>query len=242
MRWYFSLPVLFAAFLLSACASMQPEQSDYELALIEKKLTELEDKMDEIYHRVSVIQFMVDNHERALSDYQQKGLPAIREEALDREIPEPKEAAAVEPMPAPAEVIAPEPLPQPPPELDQTPQMMYNKALAAYKKSDFENASAAFDAFLAQYPSSDLADNALYWKGECQYAQKNYIGAVQSFTDVVTNYPEGSKVPDALLKAGYSYLAMDDPENGRQYLEKVMQRYPFSPAGTKAEMMLKRLR
>jgi TolA-binding protein len=54
-------------------------------------------------------------------------------------------------------------------------------------------------------------------------------------------YPEGGKVPGALLKTGYAYYSLEDFENARVYLKKVIVSYPFSSAADKAEAMLKRV-
>ena len=119
---------------------------------------------------------------------------------------------------------------------------MYNNALSSYKNADYDKAVSEFNSFADKFPDHELADNALYWAGECYYARKNYSAAIISFKKVVTRYPEGSKIPDAFLKTGYSYLAMDDKENARIFLKKVIKNFPFSPAGSKAEEMLKRIK
>jgi len=43
----------------------------------------------------------------------------------------------------------------------------------------------------------------------------DYPNAILAFKRVITHYPERSKVPGALLKIGYSYMALDDPVNAR---------------------------
>jgi len=93
-----------------------------------------------------------------------------------------------------------------------------------------------------EYPDHELADNALYWEGECRDAVKNFSKAIATFQRVIGEYQDGSKVPDAMLKTGYAYLSVGDRENARIYLKKVVKNYPFSPAGTKAEMMLKKIK
>ena len=99
-----------------------------------------------------------------------------------------------------------------------------------------------FQSIAENYPGHDLADNALYWTGECFYALKDYKGAIKAFKKVIKNYPDGSKVPDSLLKIGYAYLSLNDPVNARSFLKKVVKQYPFTPAGTKAGEMLKKIK
>ncbi len=123
-----------------------------------------------------------------------------------------------------------------------SPEALYGQALAAYQEGKIQRASALFEAYYAQYPRHPLADNALYWTGECHYARKRYLKAIDTFKSVLKDYPEGGKVPDALLKTGYSYLALGDKTTGRRYLQEVIRQYPFSPAGAKAEERLKVIR
>lgn len=236
----------------SACMTSQPQSEDsYQQALAKKQLDELQEKMDQLYHRVSVIQFMVDNHERALRDMESQlagnaSPPPIAQAEPLRRYPDtaappyaPFGPNTAEALPAGGSITLKASPPGPP---AVPPTVLYNKALAAYKSSDFAAAAADFDAFLSQYPDHELADNALYWKGECLYAQKNFETAITAFRQVIDRYPNGSKVPDAMLKAGYAYLSLNDKDNAGQFLKRVVKDYPFSPAGGKAEKMLKQIR
>lgn len=236
-----------AIVLIQACASQQPEDN-YKLTLMEKQVRELEDKMDESYHRLSVLQFMVDNHERTLKDMNLPS-PALPERQNTQSRPKSKAS----PPPSPLVESTVEESMAPPSDVESTPAQsgnamsaspntIYNKALAEYKKSDFKAAVEDFSKFIENYPQHPLANNAVYWKGECQYAQKDFQGAITTFKQVLDQYPGGGKVPDALLKTGFAYLSINDKENARNYLKQVVKNYPFSPAGTKAEQMLKNIR
>jgi len=57
----------------------------------------------------------------------------------------------------------------------------------------------------------------------------------------VTRYREKDKAPDALLKIGYSYVALKDSVNARIFLKRVLKDYPFSKAEAKARAKLKEL-
>lgn len=241
--------------LFMACATSQQPKEDYQMALIEKQVNEMDKKIDEIYHRVSVIQFMVDNHERVISDLEKRlysgqtgdspavqdmaSLSPVETDTLDQvsEAPIPSSS-----LPAEAAAVDAEPKPQPPPDIHESPQMHYNKALARYKNADYQAAASLFNGFVEKYPDHELADNALYWEAECRYAMKTFPQAITAFKRVVDEYPNGGKVPDAMLKTGYAYLSIDDRASAKVYLKKVIKNYPFSPAGTKAEMMLKKLK
>jgi len=248
----FFFPLLLGILLFSSCAAVSPPpKEDFQITLLEKQIQEMDKKLDEIYHRVSIIQFMVDNHERKLKDLEKPD--AVKEKtdappSADPEVPLLMEEpiANLDPPDILEEQKLPEQSPGPSAEPEsQTapvpPETIYNNALSSYNNADYDQAVSAFNSFADKFPDHDLADNALYWAGECYYARKNYSAAIISFKKVVTRYPEGSKIPDAFLKTGYSYLAMDDKENARLFLKKVITNFPFSPAGAKAEEMLKRI-
>jgi tol-pal system protein YbgF len=86
-----------------------------------------------------------------------------------------------------------------------------------------------------------LADNAQYWLGECYYDRKDYASAVREFRRVVEHYPTGNKVPDALLKVGFTYLALGSMEAGRQTLVQVQRSYPRHEAAQLAAARLAEL-
>lgn len=239
---------LLGMLILQACATQQPEENQ-KLSLMEKQIRELEDKMDESYHRLSVIQFMVDNHERKLREVDSAAPPQIGRESMhSRETPPTSGASPSRGLEPVTEATIPPTMERSPPpspgtgnESAPSPHMLYNKALAAYKQADFTSAAADFTKFIEAYPQHELTDNAVYWKGECQYAQKDFQGAIATFKQILTQYPDGGKVPDALLKIGYAFLSVNDKENARVFLKQAVKNYPFSPAGTKAEQMLKKI-
>ena len=119
------------------------------------------------------------------------------------------------------------------------PAILYKKGRNLMLEERFEKASLVFSEFGKKYPGHRLADNAMYWLGECRYSIGEFKQAADTFLSLVERYPEGMKVPDALLKAGYSYLAVDDINRAGHYLKKVVKKFPFTKAAEKAEMKLK---
>ncbi len=122
-----------------------------------------------------------------------------------------------------------------------SPRKKYDKAYAAYTANRYDEALASFKGFLKQYPQHHLADNAQYWVGEIYYDIENFPSSILAFKEVVTRYGNENKAPDALLKIGYAYVAMDDPNNARIFLKRVIKNYPFSEAEAKARAKLKEL-
>jgi len=57
-------------FLLS-CTHLSPApEEDDKIAILKKQIKEVDKKINEINHRVSIIQFMVDNQERMIRDHE----------------------------------------------------------------------------------------------------------------------------------------------------------------------------
>lgn len=118
---------------------------------------------------------------------------------------------------------------------------LYRKGYEALRAGQNETAGESFREFLRLYSSHDLADNAQYWLGECSYDRKDYASAVREFRRVVERYPRGNKVPDALLKVGYSYLALGSVDAGKQTLVQLIRSYPRHQAANLATTRLAEL-
>ena len=103
---------------------------------------------------------------------------------------------------------------------------LYRQSFQILGQGKHDEAAEGFREFLRRFPNHDLADNAQYWLGECAYDRKDYSTAVREFRRVVERFPRGNKVPDALLKVGFSYLALGSTDAGKQTLEQLVRSYP----------------
>ncbi|MDX9788699.1 MAG: tol-pal system protein YbgF [Desulfobacterales bacterium] len=230
---------------LFSCAHNQPSTSQSsDIAALEKKVAETNEKVDTLVQRMSVLQLMVDSQQRSLQDLKNESQRSASVSTGPVAVDNISEGALTAQAPsttAAFEVSPPFKEPAPPVKTKQSPDAdaLYKEAYGLFQNRRFQPAMERFDTFAARYPSDNLADNALFWAGECRYALKDYTGAVRSFKAVLTIYPEGNKVPDSLLKLGYSYLALGDNQNGTDYLKKAIKNYPFSSAAVKAEQKLK---
>jgi tol-pal system protein YbgF len=215
--------------LLTACSSLQP-QKESEKTRLERQVAETNEKIEELSHKLSILQFMVDDHQKTLKEIEATQEAGAISTQKSVEVQQPTLQPAVGSEKATAPVSG------------ESADQLYKKALSVYKDRNYGKAAAIFNSIFENYPGHNLADNALYWTGECFYAQKNYKGAIRAFKKVLEKYPGGSKVSDSLLKIGYSYLALGDKTNAQSFLKKVVKQYPFTPAGSKAGEMLKRIK
>jgi tol-pal system protein YbgF len=80
----------------------------------------------------------------------------------------------------------------------------YEDAFRRYRSADYAGAIDRFQVFLQTHPSSEYADNALFWMGESYFKLSDYEKAAVAFDKVVKRFPNGNKVPDALYRQGVS--------------------------------------
>jgi len=114
----------------------------------------------------------------------------------------------------------------------------YKVAYETFQKGDAEGARKKFEAFLKQYPNTELSGQAQFWIGETYYQKKDFEKAILEYEKAITKYPEGSKVPAALFKQALAFLELGDKTNARNLFKRVIERYPRSD---QAEMAKKKL-
>jgi len=141
-------------------------------------------------------------------------------------------SSTAEPTAAPKIVIQEEENPE---------KAMYNNALQLYQQGKYLEARKEAKDFLAKYPKSDLADNALFLIGEAYYSEKSYKEAIESYQQLLDRYPKGNKVPSALLKQAGSFQKLGDATAARILYERLLESYPGTPQAQIAAKDLKQL-
>jgi tol-pal system protein YbgF len=117
----------------------------------------------------------------------------------------------------------------------------YQAAFDLLKAGQYDRAIAGFQAFLATYPNSALADNAQYWLGEAYYVNKQYQESLTAFQRVAEKFPGSRKLPDALLKIGYCDYELKEYSAARTALEQVTAKFPDSPSARLAQQRLEKM-
>ena len=125
----------------------------------------------------------------------------------------------------------------------------YEDAFRVYRLGEYQTAIDRFRRFLQNYPSSDYADNALFWMGECHAKLGDHERAVLTFQDVVKEYPDGNKVPDALFRQGIALLELGRQTRqqdtygpaAREIFNRILTDYPNSERVPEAKRQLERL-
>lgn len=109
-------------------------------------------------------------------------------------------------------------------------QAAYQAAFQRVQARDFPAAIAAFEAFVADYPDTNLTANGHYWLGELYSAETRLEPAAAAFQTVLDDYPESNKVPDALYKLGLLKARQGQPDTSRELLQRLIADYPDSNA------------
>ena len=115
---------------------------------------------------------------------------------------------------------------------------LYRDAYETFHRGDLEGSRRKFEAFLKQYPNTELSDNAQFWIGETYYFKKDYEKAIIEYEKAIVKYPEGDKIPSAIFKQALSFLELNDKTNAKSLFKRVIEKYPRSD---QAEMARKRL-
>ncbi len=135
----------------------------------------------------------------------------------------------------------------PPPSLplsagDQGDAKAYEQAFALLKDGHYDEAIAAFQAYLGRFPDGRYAANAQYWLGEAYYVKRDFTRAIQEFSQVLARFPESSKVPDAMLKLGFSHYELKEWAQARKILQQLIDQYPDTTAARLAKRRLQQMK
>ncbi|MFO0681352.1 MAG: tol-pal system protein YbgF [Sandaracinus sp.] len=144
---------------------------------------------------------------------------------------------AVPAIPTTPVVVAPDPpAPLAPAPEDEVAAAEYRAALAHVSAREWDLALEALGRFVQAHPDHAYADNAMYWRGEVLYARRDYAGAITELTRMVERFPHGNKVPDALLRIGFAYERLGEPERAREMFRRVREQFPGTVAARSAPM------
>ncbi len=115
----------------------------------------------------------------------------------------------------------------------------YEIAHGLIKAGKYKEAIAAFQKFITQYPSGSLAANALYWMGISQITGlSDFRAAADSYQRLLKDYPSSPKVPDALLSLARAQIQLEEKEEAKETLNRLLARYATSKAADNGKKLL----
>ncbi len=124
----------------------------------------------------------------------------------------------------------------------QDEQKLYQNAFNLLRELRYDKSIAAFNNFIKTYPKGRYAHIAQYWVGEANYAQRNFKLAIQAYQSLIINYSKSPKVAEALLKIGYSYYELNDVNQAKTNLTKLVKLYPETTEASQAKNKLQKIK
>lgn len=244
-RW----SVLLLPLLLSTagCRSIMPEPGG--AARRSGELAELEERVLELEREARMSEVEVARLRRQVAELRERLEAASRAPAVE---PPPAPSAPSAPpavvAPAPRERLEAESLEMPDPAPAREPaaptplgsegQALYDHGYTLFHQGSYVDAENAFQRFLQQYGTSDLADNAQFWIGEARLRRGDLDGALSAFRETVSRFPRGNKIPDALFRSGDCLQKLGDLDGARAAWRQTIERYPNSAAAALSEERL----
>lgn len=122
------------------------------------------------------------------------------------------------------------------------PNQLFQLAYDQLRRGSTGAARLAFQDLLRQYPSSDVADDALYYIGETYAVEGNVQSADSAFGAVVARFPESDRAPTAMYKRAGVLRDAKNAQAARAVLEALVRQYPRSEEAELAREMLQTLR
>lgn len=230
------LAIIAAAFIFVGCAGVSEQQKSIdklsaEVSELRAALESTRGKADDLGNKFVLLQEKIDASRADIDKLSAASVPSLPPAGLTV-VPLAEEESRYNPGPSQkGHTMKKETGPA-------SAEAMYNSGQDLFIAGRYEEARVSFAVFLKAYPRHSLSDNALYWIGESYYAEKDFARALEKFREAADKYPGENKAPDALLKAGFSHMEMNEGEKGRAVLEKVMSLYPGTDAASKARKAL----
>lgn len=241
MRFRPSILCVLAALSISGCAALDRDKADSLVRDVDNLKTSLVDtnsRIERLNTKLTLLQDKVERYEAA-SKERPSALPAAPPEGLrvvplgddsatrDRDAKASSADGADQRAPAAPDSGRKDAL--------EAPDALYKKGHELLAAGNLAGARMVFLKIADRFPDYVLVDNALYWAAETYYSERDFTRAIAGFKDVERKYPDRNKAPDAVLKIGLAYMETGDIERAREYLDKVIKKYPGSEAADTAK-------
>ncbi|MCB5363398.1 tol-pal system protein YbgF [Pusillimonas sp. CC-YST705] len=120
-------------------------------------------------------------------------------------------------------------------------QAAFNQALTHFRGGKYKEAGEGFATFLAQYPNSQLASEAMFYQGSSQYANRQFDASIATLQRLTQGKPDDARTPDALLIIAANQVEKGNMGGAKTTLQSIVSKYPQSPAAATAQERIKLL-
>lgn len=118
------------------------------------------------------------------------------------------------------------------------PAQLYQMAQEQLRGGRWGSARGAFNDILTQYPSSDLAPDALFGIGQAYENEGNGSAADSVYALVVQRHPQSERAPTALYKRATALRVTGQAAAAQALYKQIVDKYPRSDAAVLAEGFL----
>lgn len=119
-----------------------------------------------------------------------------------------------------------------------SPRQVWDAAFSDYTSGQYDLAIAGFEAFIQNFPKSDLADDAQALICAAYLHDKKYQKAVDACDVAIRTYPNGDAIPYAYYRKGLALADLGDMDGAKTAWETTVQNFPDSDAGRLAKQRL----
>jgi tol-pal system protein YbgF len=118
------------------------------------------------------------------------------------------------------------------------PAQLLQMAKDQFQRGSNATARGAFTALLTQFPTSDLAPEALYGIADTHLADGNGVAADSVYNLVVERFPNSPRAPTALYKRASQMRVTGRAAEAQVLYKQIIDRYPKTDAALLAESFL----
>lgn len=115
-----------------------------------------------------------------------------------------------------------------------SPQADFDRARGLMLSGDYDAAEAAFEGFTANHGGSNLAPEANYWLGKTLVVRGADGEAASAFIAAIRGWPTTAWAPDAVLELSRSLIALERNAEACQTLGELSRRYPNAAPSIKS--------
>jgi tol-pal system protein YbgF len=126
--------------------------------------------------------------------------------------------------------------------LGTSPQRAWDTAYSDYTAGQYDLAVLGFEAYIKDFPRSDLADNAQVLIGKALMLDNKYDKAAEAFDKAIRAYPTGDAIPEAYYQKGVALQHLGQIDKARDAWDIVVKNYPDSTPATLAKQKLIQLK
>jgi len=120
-------------------------------------------------------------------------------------------------------------------------QRLFQQSYADFLKGEIEVSRMGFDIYVKQYPTTSMADDALYWIGETFLAESLPDSARLYFIRMEDAYPESNRMATALLKRGIIRMEKEDYVAAERLFNRVIKEHPGGDDSDQAGLRLRQI-